>query len=123
MVDAQGTIVCGHTRYRAALKLGLQKVPVHVARDLTPEKIRAYRIADNKLAELATWDMSLLSVGTWGDEDLGVDLSLLGFSEEDLSKVFEDVKQGQTDPDNVPAPMDEAFAVKSEVYQSRRRTG
>ena len=61
--------------------------------------------------------MSLLSVELGEIKDLGVDLSLLGFSEEDLSKVFEDVKQGQTDPDNVPAPMDEAFAVKSEVYR------
>ena len=61
--------------------------------------------------------MGLLSVELGEIKDLGVDLSLLGFSEEDLSKVFEDVKQGQTDPDNVPAPMDEAFAVKGEVYQ------
>ncbi|MGO8703767.1 MAG: DNA modification methylase [Candidatus Brocadiia bacterium] len=116
VVDAEGVIVCGHTRYRAALKLGLQKVPVHVARDLTPEKIRAYRIADNKLAELATWDMGLLAVELGEIKDLGVDLSLLGFSEEDLSKVFEDVKQGQTDPDSVPEPPDEATSRRGEIY-------
>jgi hypothetical protein len=59
---ATGVIVCGHTRWKAAQKLALEKVPVHVAKDLTPEQIRAYRIADNKTAELAEWDMDLLAV-------------------------------------------------------------
>ncbi|HEV3383232.1 MAG TPA: ParB N-terminal domain-containing protein [Gemmata sp.] len=53
VVDANMVIICGHTRYKAALKLGLKQVPVHIARDLTPEQVRAYRIADNKTAELA----------------------------------------------------------------------
>jgi ParB-like chromosome segregation protein Spo0J len=47
VVDRDGVIVCGHTRYKAAVKLHLEKVPVHVAKDLSPEQIRAYRIADN----------------------------------------------------------------------------
>src|SRR5713226_7826471 len=45
VVDENGVIICGHTRYKAALKLGLEKVPVHVAKDLTPEQVRAYRVA------------------------------------------------------------------------------
>ncbi|MCD4726865.1 MAG: ParB N-terminal domain-containing protein [Pirellulales bacterium] len=53
VVDTEDVIVCGHTRYKAAQKLGLQEVPVHVATDLTPEQIKAYRIADNKTADLA----------------------------------------------------------------------
>lgn len=53
VVDADSVIVCGHTRWRAAQKLGLAEVPVHVATDLTPKQIRAYRIADNKSADLA----------------------------------------------------------------------
>src|SRR5215467_2844395 len=56
VVDADGVIIVGHARYLAALKLGLKKVPVHVAKDLTPEQIRAYRIADNKTADLSDWD-------------------------------------------------------------------
>src|ERR671925_2234981 len=56
VVDAEGVIICGHTRYKAAEQLGLEKVPVHVAKDLTPEQIKAYRIADNKSAELSDWD-------------------------------------------------------------------
>src|SRR5438128_9810613 len=50
VVDADGVIIVGHVRYKAALKLGLKKVPVHVAKDLTPEQIKAYRIGDNKTA-------------------------------------------------------------------------
>ena len=61
VVDADGTIVCGHVRWKAAQKLGLIEVPVHVARDLTPDQIRAYRVADNKTADLATWDPDALS--------------------------------------------------------------
>ena len=50
VVDAEGVIICGHTRFKAAQKLGLDKVPVHVAKDLTPEQIKTYRIADNQTA-------------------------------------------------------------------------
>ncbi|MFM7976958.1 MAG: ParB N-terminal domain-containing protein, partial [Pirellula sp.] len=56
VVDTDGVIICGHTRFKAAQKLGLEKVPIHVATDLTPEQIKAYRIADNKSSELADWN-------------------------------------------------------------------
>ena len=62
VVDSEGVIVCGHTRFKAAQKLGLAEVPVHVAADLTPEQIKAYRIADNKTADLAEWDFELLPI-------------------------------------------------------------
>lgn len=60
VVDRNGVIVVGHTRYKAALKLGLQKVPVHVAEEMTEAEARAYRIADNRTADIATWDEALL---------------------------------------------------------------
>src|SRR5262245_29697787 len=60
VVDTECVIVCGHTRFKAAIKLGIEKVPVHVAKDLTPEQIRAYRIADNQTATLAEWNIDLL---------------------------------------------------------------
>ncbi len=62
VVDSEGVIICGHTRWKAAKKLGLEKVPVHVAKDLTPEQIEAYRIADNQTASLAEWDYDLLPI-------------------------------------------------------------
>src|SRR5689334_17742992 len=56
VVDNDSVIVVGHTRWKAARKLGLTKVPVHVAKDLSPTQAKAYRIADNQTATLAEWD-------------------------------------------------------------------
>lgn len=61
VVDAQNVIVTGHTRHKAARKLGLSECPCIRADDLTPEQVRAYRLADNKVAELAEWDFDLLA--------------------------------------------------------------
>ncbi len=60
VIDKNGVIVAGHTRYKAALKLGFDTVPCVRADDLTPEQIKAYRILDNKLNELSTWDFEAL---------------------------------------------------------------
>lgn len=60
VVDKDGVIVAGHTRYKAAQKLGLQSVPCLVADDLSPEQIKAFRLADNKTGELADWDFNML---------------------------------------------------------------
>jgi site-specific DNA-methyltransferase (adenine-specific) len=81
VVDEQGVIIVGHTRYRAALKLGIDRVPVHVAQ-MTPEQARAYRIADNTTNTLSSWDMELLNLElsdmpNFDLEDYGLDLSEL----------------------------------------------
>src|SRR5882672_4949609 len=60
VVDVDGVIIVGHVRYKAALKLGLKKVPVHVATGLTPAQIKAYRLADNQTASLSQWNYDLL---------------------------------------------------------------
>ena len=61
VVDADGIVIAGHTRLKAARLLGLAEVPVHVAADLDPVKVREYRIADNRLGELAEWDWRKLA--------------------------------------------------------------
>lgn len=77
IVDSDGVIVAGHTRYKAAQKLGLQKVPCIVADDLTDEQVKAFRLADNKVGELATWDLDALKVEL---DNIGeIDLSGMGF--------------------------------------------
>ena len=60
VIDKNGVIVAGHTRYKAALKLGLETVPCVRADQLTPKQVKAYRILDNKLNELSTWDFPTL---------------------------------------------------------------
>lgn len=117
VVDGDSVIVCGHTRWKAAQKLGLDKAPIHVAQDLTPEQIRAYRIADNKSAELAEWNMELLSVELAELHDVGIDWSLLGFEGDELASLLDPgIKQGLCDPDEVPAPPDEATTKRGDIW-------
>lgn len=78
VIDKDGVIVCGHTRYKAAKKLGLEVVPCVVADDLTDEQIKAYRLADNKVSELAEWDIDLL--GEELDGIFDIDMGDFGFS-------------------------------------------
>jgi hypothetical protein len=86
-------LIVGHTRLKAAERLGLKFVPVHVARDLTPERARAYRLADNATGEIATWDYDLLPIELAGLQEVGFDLGLLGFDEEELARAMSgDVK-------------------------------
>lgn len=82
VVDADGTIVVGHTRYKAALALGMAEVPVVVASDLTPEQCAAYRLADNRVGELAEWDAELLAQEL--DGLAGFDMEQFGFDDSDL---------------------------------------
>ena len=103
VVDADGVIVAGHTRFRAAQRLGLATVPVHVATDLTPDEVRAYRLADNKTAELASWDDAMLSIELDALRGAGIDWTLLGFDEEELAKLLAPAgTEGLTDPDAIP---------------------
>ena len=103
VVDADGVIVAGHTRFRAAQRLGLATVPVHVATDLSPDDVRAYRLADNKTAELASWDDAMLSIELDALRGAGIDWTLLGFDEEELAKLLAPAgTEGLTDPDAVP---------------------
>src|SRR5712692_1130307 len=107
VVDSQGVIIVGHTRYKAALKLDLKQVPVHVATDLTPAQIKAYRVADNKVAELAEWDHDRLVQELAELEKMPFDLALVGFSPDELQELCAtEIAAGLTDPDDVPAPPD-----------------
>jgi len=117
VVDSDGIIVVGHTRYKAARKLGLEHVPVHVAKDLTPEQARAYRIADNKSADYADWDLDLLPIELGALRDAEFDLALIGFDDEELAKLLSgDVTEGLTDPDSVPEPPDEATTQPGDLW-------
>ncbi len=117
VVDTDGVIVCGHTRFKAALKLGLAKAPVHVAKDLTAAQIKAYRIADNRSAELAEWNYDLLPIELGELKGMDFDLSLLGFDETALEKLLNaGGNAGLTDPDDVPAPPDEATTKSGDLW-------
>lgn len=77
VVDKDNMIIAGHTRLLAARELGLTEVPVIVADDLTPEQVKAYRLADNKTGELAGWDFEQLDIELGDIAD--IDMSNFGF--------------------------------------------
>lgn len=79
IIDKDNVIVCGHTRYKAAKKLGFKDAPCIMADDLTEEQIKAFRLADNKTAELASWDFDLLD--TELDSILDIDMADFGFED------------------------------------------
>ena len=117
VVDSDGVIIAGHTRYKAALKLGLAKVPVHVATDLSPEQVRAYRPADNRTGELATWDYDILPIELSALQDAGYDMDILAFDDKELAQLLDtEVRQGLTDPDQVPEPPDEAVTQRGDIW-------
>src|SRR5581483_3243528 len=88
VVDEDGVIIVGHTRYKAALKLGLEMVPVHVAVGMTPAEAKAYRIADNQTATLSTWDDDRLPLELLQLQQMDFDLNLTGFSGDELMRLL-----------------------------------
>ncbi|MBX3316472.1 MAG: ParB N-terminal domain-containing protein [Phycisphaeraceae bacterium] len=116
VVDREGVIIVGHTRWKAAKHLGLEKVPVHVA-DLTPEQAKAYRLADNRTALIAEWSDELLAVELGELKALDIDLGGLGFTDVEISKLLEPgLEVGATDPDDIPAPPDEAITQPGDLW-------
>lgn len=114
LVAEDGTIIAGHGRLMAAAQLGMAEVPVMVARGWSDEDRRLYTLADNRLAETSEWDPETLQV-EWDELralGLGDDLSMIGFSEDDLKDVLPaalvEVTGGLTDPDDVPEVDEEA---------------
>jgi DNA modification methylase len=117
VVDSDSVIIVGHTRLKAAQKLRLDRVPVVVASHLSLDQVRAYRIADNKTAEIAEWNYDLLPIELSALQEANYDLGLLGFSSDELAKLMDTgVNEGLTDPDDVPLPPDEAITQPGDLW-------
>lgn len=86
VIDADGIVVCGHTRLKAALELGMTKVPCVRVTDLTEDEIKAFRLADNKIAEMSSWDYSVLDEELEGLKEDGFDdMEGFGFADDIFS--------------------------------------
>lgn len=112
VIDSDGIIVAGHTRYKAAKKLKLQEVPCIVADDLTEEQVKAFRLADNKVAEKAEWDFDLL--GDELEDILNIDMDAFGFDFE-----IEEEPEATEDDYEVELP-EEPNAKIGDIYQLGR---
>jgi len=121
VVDADMVIIVGHTRLLAAFQLALKEVPVLIADDLTPEQVKAYRLADNRVGEEAEWDEELLSLELAELEGLDFDLDLTGFDVDELSELMNleellEEESGFTDENDIPAVSEAAVTVAGDVW-------
>lgn len=116
VVDKDGVIVVGHTRYQAARKLELKEVPVTKISNLTQEQINAYRIADNKTNEYADWDDDLLSLELKELEHADFDLGLTGLEKSEIDELLFEEKQGLTDDDEIPETPEEPITKLGDIW-------
>ena len=111
VIDRDGVIIVGHTRYKAAHSLGLEAVPCMIADDLTPEQVKAYRIADNKVSDFSVWDNKKLLEELQDLDELAGDL-FTGF---DTSDFFDDTLD---ESDNSVISNNESGVIYEAVFKS-----
>ena len=104
LIDDAGNVIAGHGRLLAAGKLGLEAVPILRASHLTPAQVRAYRLADNRLAELGGWNEEMLATELVSLRDEDVDLGLLGFDDKDIDRLLAEASEETGLADEVPEP-------------------
>lgn len=102
IIDKENVIVAGHTRYKASKQLGIAEVPCVIADDLTEEQIKAFRLADNKTAEIATWDFDLLEQEL--GEIAGLDMTDFGFDFLEPEESIEEVKEDNYEIEEIEEP-------------------
>lgn len=110
VLDSNMEIIAGHTRYEAAKRLGCRTVPCIIADDLTPEQVKAFRLADNKTAELAEWDWDLLAEEL---EEISLDMEVFGFEPFDLETGEPEAVEDDYDAEPPEEPMSKA----GEIYR------
>lgn len=92
VVDENMIIIAGHTRLLAAQKLNLTHVPVYIVTDMTPDKIKAYRVADNRVAQESSWDNTLLSGELQDLRGMNFDLTFTGFDLPEISHLLGEIE-------------------------------
>ena len=116
LLDENRTLIAGHGRLEAARLLNITQIPAITLPHLSDAQKAALRIADNKLALNAAWDDALLRTELTDLRDLGFDISLTGFADDELSALFADATEGLTDPDDVPEPPAEPVTQLGDVW-------
>lgn len=120
VVDGNGVILAGHTRYKAAQQLGMTEVPVVWQTDITDIQARGYRIADNKVAELSAWDRDALDAEVRELADLGdIDIGAVGLADWELERILREDEPGERPEETPPPSYSQASpAASSDVAQA-----
>jgi len=116
VVDTEGVIIVGHVRRLAAQKLGLTNVPVNVATELTAAQVNAYRLADNRTNEEATWDTEALALELANLKVHEFDLDLTGFNLDEIQELLAENTVGLTDDDEAPAVPEVAVTEPGDLW-------
>lgn len=111
VIDSKNVIIAGHTRLLASKRLGLESVPCIIADDLTDKQIKAFRLADNKTAELASWDLSKLE-----EELLNIDIDMLQFGFDELEEMFPD-NATDDDFDENEGLSEKPYSLPGDIYE------
>lgn len=120
VLDADNVIITGHTRYKAAKKLGLESVPCIYAEGLTKAQVKAYRIADNKVGEFASWDDELLSIEFEQLQELAYDLELTGFDMDEINDLLTMDIEEDTEPPEITKMTDRYLVPPFSVLDSKQ---
>ena len=116
LIDPAGGIIAGHGRVLAARKLDMDEVPCITLGHLTETQRRAYVLTDNKLALNAGWDEEMLRLELTDLQEMGADLGLIGFGENELAKLLVDPAAGLTDPDDAPEPPADPISRPGDIW-------
>lgn len=116
LAKSDGELIDGHLRYKAAMAMGLETVPVIVADDMTEAQIRAFRIMINRSATWADWDEDLLLQELRALQMADFDLSMTGFDDRELDQMLMDMVAGDKDPDDVPETPDDPVVRDGEIW-------
>lgn len=120
LAKSDGELIDGHLRYKAALAMGMQQVPVIPADDMTDAQIRAFRILINRSATWADWDEDLLLQELRALKSLDVDLAITGFEDRELDELLMEMADTDKDPDAVPPVQPEPVVRDGEIWQLGR---
>ena len=101
VIDIDNVIVTGHTRLKAAIKLNIKEVPCIIASDLTQDQIKAFRLADNKSAELALWDLDKLEIEL---SEIDLDMEQFNFDMSEINLDTPGIDEILNNLDNIPKP-------------------
>jgi DNA modification methylase len=121
VVDSQLVIIAGHTRLQAAKHIGLAEVPVHIADNLSPAQVKAYRLMDNRSHDETSWDFELLGLELSEIQALDFDMSFSGFDTSEIEVVLkENQKAGLIPDDEAPALREASVTQPGELWQLGR---
>jgi len=116
LIKADGNVIDGHLRLKAARAAGITEIPVLIADDMTDEQIKAFRISVNRMAELAEWDMGLLEKELEEMKALDIDLDLTGLDVDFIDQLVGNDRQGLTDEDEIPEPPKEPITKPGDLW-------